>query len=155
LIINILNQNDAFRTFYNAQKEEISNLSNDIASLLLNLLDNRTRAIALNKKLKEIGYEDAIVKSIKDFEKRIDDLKKEALLSPEESTKHTELTKKVEGLESQKKGLQVQIEVTRKIQNELNAQKTKLCGEPSGTLNPLKGSLETILDNYINLQIKY
>ncbi len=96
-IINILNQNDAFRTFYNAQKEEISNLSNDIASLLLNLLDNRTRAIALNKKLKEIGYEDAIVKSIKDFEKRIDDLKKEALLSPEESTKHTELTKKVRG----------------------------------------------------------
>lgn len=151
LIINILNQNDEFRTFYNAQKEKISNLSNDIAGLLLNLFDNRTRAIALNKKLKEIGYEDAIVKSIKDFEKRIDDLKKEALLSSEESTKHTELTKKVEGLESQKKGLLVQIEVTRKIQNELNAQKIKLCGEPSDTLNPLKGSLETILDNYINL----
>ena len=151
LIINILNQNEAFRIFHNTQKEEISNLSNDIAALLLNLLENRARAIELNKKLKEVGYEDAIIKSIKDFEKKIDDLKKESLLSPEESAKHTQLSKKGEELETQKKGIQIQIEVTGKIQNELNAQKIRLCGEPSDRLNPLKGSLETILDNYINL----
>ena len=151
LIINILNQNESFRTFHNTQKEEISNLSNDIAGLLLNLLDNRARAIELNKKLTEVGHEDAIVKSVKDFEKRMYELKKEALLSSEESAKHTEFTKKVEELESRKKGLQVQIEVTGKIQHELSAQKIRLCGEPSDTLSPLKGSLETILDNYINI----
>lgn len=151
LIVNILNQNEEFRTFYMAQKESISNLSNDIGSLLLSMLANRTRAIELREKLNEVGHEEAIVKSANDFEKRINDLKKEALLSQDESDRHTELTKKIEGLESQKKGIAVQIEVAKKIQSEVSTQTEKICGVSVEQGNFIKGSIDSILDNYINL----
>lgn len=151
LIVNILRQNDEFRSFYNLQKEAISDYNRDISTSVLDLLDNRTKAIELNTKYKEIGTEEAIDKSIDDFVKRIEELKKEAFLSPEESARHTELSKKIEELSTQRGGLKVQIDIANKIVAEVDNFVRKLCGETLEDGSSVKGGIDTIFDNYLHV----
>lgn len=152
LIINILNQNQEFRTYYCAQQEKITSTANDINTFCLNLIETRKKLIELTNKLKEVGYEAAIIKSVRDFEKRIETLMKDIQLSPEESSAHAKLSKLIDTKEKAKKSLLIQIEVTTKIISEIDKYSVKLCGEKgSETTGICKGSIDAILDQYIDL----
>jgi ABC-type cobalamin/Fe3+-siderophores transport system ATPase subunit/archaellum component FlaC len=151
LIVNILRQNDGFRSFYTTQKEFISDYSKEIYSSLIVMLENRTKAIDLKRKLAEIGTEEAIGKSIDDFSKRIEELKKEAFLSTEESARHTELSQKIEVLSAQRDGLKIQIDITAKIVAEVETFIRKLCGETLENGAYVKGGIDAIFENYLHI----
>jgi energy-coupling factor transporter ATP-binding protein EcfA2 len=151
LIINILRQNDDFRTSYNLEKENISNCNREISTSLFSLLGDRAKVIDLRSKYKEIGTKEAISKSIEDYSKRIEELKKEAFLSQEESTQHAELSKKIEELSAKRGGVKILIDVTSKIIAEVNASFLKLCGKMLDNGIIVKGGIDVIFDQYLHI----
>lgn len=150
LVENILLQDSAFKEFYEKKKNEISNISVDMGTLLVSYLQIRTKALEIQQKLKDLGKSDAISKSVEKIQATITEGQKASNLSKEEFEAYNLLVAEKTAVDKQLTDLNEKELILSKISTEVNNSKANLLGKADTSDNiPIKGAIDRILDEMI------
>ncbi len=144
LIKNILFQDADFKQFYISKNKELSNLTEDIDSLITSYLSTRVRLIDLSNQKSEVGNPEAIKKGLEQLQKSIEDGRKLSTLSEEEYNNYTQLQNSKNEIERKQKILKEKEDVLTDIKNQINTTGIDLFGDNSPF--SVKGSIDRALD---------
>ncbi len=147
LVENILLQDSEFKTFFEDSMEKIAENNVNLDSLLTGYLQTRLKALELQKKSKELGKSQTILKAIENIQKSITAGQKLSNLSPEEFKNYNLLLENKSKIEKQLIETKLQKTVMESVLLEVKSNREQLLGvkETESDIE-IKGSIDRIFD---------
>lgn len=105
-ILNLLQQNDGFKSFYDQTIKQISDISNDISIKLSNALEKRKEALRYSADMKSIGTEEQIRNTLQQLSKQHDELTKKSSMNEDEQKQFIALNERLKSLNEEKQRIQ-------------------------------------------------
>lgn len=110
-ILNLLQQNDNFKSFYDQTLKQISDISSDININLSNALEKRREALRYSNDMKSIGTEEQLRNTLQQLSKLHEDLTKNSSMNEEELKIYSSLNERLKTLNEEKLRFQKTIDL--------------------------------------------
>lgn len=149
-ILNLLQQNNSFKSFYDQTLKQISEITNEVNANLTNALEKRKEALRYSKDIKSIGTEEQLRNTLLQLSKQREDLAKNSSMNEEEQKKFVSLNERLKALDEEKQRLQRTLELIATLKQFVSKSVYSLTGYSTekGSIN---GSLDQQMAYYENI----